>query len=225
MYAEKPIGQLSEALIKLHAISLCVKISIITGWQIPADEDVKQILYQQLEKKMKEDYSNLNIQEIEYAMRKYGTEIKDWGKSINLSLIDTAVNPYFYKRSTVRQLEESQIVHKELPSTEEVLDDAEFIKVAKDIFLKTKLTGLIPPKVYDQLEGTEIILTKEEKGEIRRKVVKNIEDEALQAGVNEMRKLRLLKEKKQDWENMVRTECKKQAVAEYFIKQQAIDNF
>jgi len=54
-----------------------------------------------------ESYPNLNVVEIEYAFRSKATEIKDWGKELNLSLITEVLNAYLYdtRESVQRALE------------------------------------------------------------------------------------------------------------------------
>lgn len=63
-------------------------------------------LKSQLSKKLKEDYSVINADEFEYAMRKYGIRVKDWGKSINLALIDEPIQLYLSERAEVSKFEE-----------------------------------------------------------------------------------------------------------------------
>jgi hypothetical protein len=79
------------------AKALLLKIHVITGWVIPGNE-LLNILVDQFEKKLKEDYGHFNVEEIEYAFRKHGTAVKDWGKQMNLSLIDEVLIPYLHIR-------------------------------------------------------------------------------------------------------------------------------
>lgn len=48
-----------------------------------------------------ESYPILNVVEVEYAFRHYGTKIKDWGKEMNLSLITAVLDTYWGERSEV----------------------------------------------------------------------------------------------------------------------------
>lgn len=82
-----------------------LKLHVITGWSIPQKE-VMEVLIDQLKKTMQENYSELNSEEIEFAFRAHGTGVKDWGKEMNLSLIDEVLIPYRNKRTEVSALEE-----------------------------------------------------------------------------------------------------------------------
>lgn len=89
---------------KAHCMSLLIKIHMITGWSIPASE-LRNVLSDQLQKHLEEKYSELNVDEIEYAFRDTGTTTKDWGKTLNLSMIDEVLIPYLNKRLTVSETE------------------------------------------------------------------------------------------------------------------------
>lgn len=90
-------GKLSEQNLWAYAKATLLKIHVITGWTIPKDELMK-ILLDQFIKKVKECYSDTNPEEWEYAFRNYGTTVKDWGKSMNLALIDEVMLPYLADR-------------------------------------------------------------------------------------------------------------------------------
>lgn len=81
-----------------------------------------KILLDQFVKKLIESYPNVNPEEIEYAFRNYGTTVKDWGKSMNLSLIDEVMMPYLSDRKHLsHELEE----RKEEPPPTKILSDEE----------------------------------------------------------------------------------------------------
>lgn len=104
-YAGKQICHMDEKEISLWPKALLLKIHIITGWVIPGTE-LLNILVDQFQKKLVEDYGNLNTEEIEYAFRRSGTTIKDWGKEMNLNLIDQVLIPYLNERMQVSAKEE-----------------------------------------------------------------------------------------------------------------------
>jgi len=85
--------------------ALLLKIHVITGWVIPST-DLLNILVDQFGKKLVEDYSDLNTDEIEYAFRKSGTTIQDWGKGMNLNLLDQVLIPYVGERLRASAVEE-----------------------------------------------------------------------------------------------------------------------
>jgi hypothetical protein len=113
-YKSKPIGNMTESEISKWGKALLVKIHVITGWVIPASEEpgkeseLMNILVDQFQKKMKESYFNVNADEIEFAFRTYGTTVKDWGKNMNLALIDEVMIPYLEARMAVSRLEEQK---------------------------------------------------------------------------------------------------------------------
>lgn len=228
-YAEVQVGKLPDAELIKSVKKIIFRISVITGWQLPEEKFILEILYDELFKKLKEDYPDLNIEEIAYAVRQYGTTVKDWGKNMNLSLLDEVLIPYKSRRLEVSRIEE-QAAHKalqnELPYSEPIADYDTLIKTAKDVFLKTNLIGLIPVKVYDILEQQgEIVITVEEKQAIRNRVESRLINEATKHGLKAIREFNDLKHNKRDYEILVRNECKKQVVANYFTLQNNIDNF
>lgn len=89
--------------------TLLLKIHVITGWTIP-DSDLLVILVDQFQKKLIESYPDMNTDEIEYAFRQSGTTVKDWGKAMNLSLIDEVLIPYLGQRKVLsHELEERKL--------------------------------------------------------------------------------------------------------------------
>lgn len=107
-------------------MALILKIHIITGWTIPADPGLCSILVEQYVKYMSERYEQLNPDEIEYAFRSFGTTVEDWGKAINLNLIDKVLIPYLNDRfklsETERRLKEPNPPQKIF--TQEELDNS-----------------------------------------------------------------------------------------------------
>lgn len=106
-YAAKQIRHMNDQELSLWPKALLLKIHVITGWVIPAT-DLLNILMDQFQKKLIEDYGNLNTEEIEYAFRKSGTIIKDWGKEMNLNLIDQVLIPYLTERVEASRNEEKK---------------------------------------------------------------------------------------------------------------------
>lgn len=88
-----------------EAKGLLLKIYVITGWVVPAG-DMKNILIGQLVPKLQESYGMLNIAEVEFAFRKAGTVIQDWGKDMNLALFDQVLIPYVNDRLKASEAEE-----------------------------------------------------------------------------------------------------------------------
>ncbi len=123
-YAAKRIGQMDDSEINLWAKSLLLKIHVITGWTIPENE-LLIILVDQFKKKLSESYHDMNPEEIEYAFRQYGTAVKDWGKAMNLSLMDQVLPQYLAERKRIsHEIEEraKPVVPPRILSDDELLN-------------------------------------------------------------------------------------------------------
>lgn len=107
---------MSEQEVGLWSKTLLLKIHVITGWTIP-DSDLLIILVDQFQKKLIESYPNMNADEIEYAFRQSGTTVKDWGKAMNLSLIDEVLIPYLDERKRLSHTYEE----RKAPPPEQVI--------------------------------------------------------------------------------------------------------
>nr|MBA4166540.1 hypothetical protein [Chitinophagaceae bacterium] len=140
---------MAPAEIAVTSNAVILKIHAITGWEIP-EKMIARILKEQFIKKMQEGYATVNVDEIEYAFRTYGTQVKDWGKSMNLSLIDEVMTPYLLSRQEVSKMEEQKkplmIDHKE------DLSDIAMQDWYEDTAQKHKAGGkleFLPPMIYD----------------------------------------------------------------------------
>lgn len=152
--------------------ALLLKIHVITGWAIPEGE-FQDILIDQLEKKLLESYPLVNPDEVEYAFRN-NTSVKDWGKAMNLSLIDEVMIPYLEKRRELSSLEEQKqpkmIEHKEDMSEKAMKDWTEDLK--SKVKGRQTTVEFMPLMVYDFLIKTgEINPTTKDKKEYLVKAV------------------------------------------------------
>lgn len=86
--------------------ALLLKIHVITGWVIPSNAALYTILIDQFQKQLTEKYFELNPDEIEFAFRSEGTVIEDWGKEMNLNLLDKILLKYLNERYKVSNIEE-----------------------------------------------------------------------------------------------------------------------
>lgn len=225
-YNSRPIKFFKEESLSPHIRALVFKINVVTGWAVPELEEQRRVLYDQFQKKLIEDYSSLNMDEIEYAIRSYGTKIKDWGKAINLSMVEEVLTAFIAHRAQVRRLEESHL-QKELPTAQaEPLNWPEYLETVKSTFLKTKIPGLIPAEIYHHLvQEKEIDLTVEEKRSLFERMKGRLENEALANGKAGLHELRDLKENRDKYNSRLRQMCYQQSVADYFTMQNNIDNF
>ena len=140
-YKSAPIGKLEN--IESWGKALMVKIHIITGWVIP-EKDLLPVFIDQFTKKLLEEYENLNVDEIEYAFRSLGTTVKDWGKSMNLALIDEVLRPYLHQRFEASTAEERAKTKPEQKTyTLEQLED--FQRENIEAFYQRCLNGVLPP--------------------------------------------------------------------------------
>lgn len=139
----------------LWAKGAIIKIHVITGWVVPSNE-LLNVLVDQFEKKMLEGYPTLNGDEFEYAFRTYGTTVKDWGKQMNLSLIDEVLIPYMEARRNVSAIEE-QANARLLDSPKEDVGDQAMSEWFEDLRKRTLRLEFLPLMIYDWLEKKERI--------------------------------------------------------------------
>ena len=121
-YSAKKICELSEPELYLYVKKMLLQIYVITGWAIPSG-DIKKILEDQFQKKLLENYSLLNTDEIIYAFRQTGTSIEDWGKEMNLNLVDKVLKPYLISREEISEREE----RKAPPPKQRIYTDEEIL--------------------------------------------------------------------------------------------------
>lgn len=166
-YDSIPFRMMNERELQLACIGLLFKISVITGWKMYENDTEQQILQQQFELKLKESYSNVNATEVEYAFR--NSFVKDWGKSLNLALIDEVMQPYLSQRAEASRLEEQVMTKpKELPVPVEVITDEQRIADAKEIYLSTKNPLFIPVKIWELIKDS-VTLSEQQKADIKRR--------------------------------------------------------
>lgn len=133
---------MNESEVSKWGKGLLTKIHVITGWTIPNSEELLSILVDQFQKTLVEKYPMLNPDEIEFAFRQHGTSVEDWGKAMNLNLIDTVLVPYCHKRFEVSEDERNLNRHKDTPEqkifSQEEIDDThrEDVERQYQLFLK-----------------------------------------------------------------------------------------
>ena len=148
-YRSQRFGKMKESDRLNWSMALLIKIHVITGWVVPDKQEYLNILNDQLQKKLSESYATVNADEVEYAFRNFGTSVKDWGKAMNLSMIDEVLAPYLQRRSELSKIEEDQ--KKELPAPAETLTD----KTMQDWLNEVRLTiekssaDMMPVMLYD----------------------------------------------------------------------------
>lgn len=148
---------MSIAELKTAATLLLIKINVITGWALYEDPKSAQILKEQFELKIKESYPNVNVDEMEYAFRQ-NTTVKDWGKFMNLGLIDEVMIPYLNQRKEISDIEERRTPPTS-PNTQSVISSwRESIQIALNKFYKGNYEyRLWVSDMYDQLVYDDFI--------------------------------------------------------------------
>ena len=155
--------------LKLTSKSLLLKINIITGWVIP-DKELINILVDQFQKLLTEKYRHCNTDEMEYAFRYYGLTIQDWGKQMNLSLVDQVMSQYLEKRFELSKIEEQQKTKQNSIEYKEDISDTAMRDWYNEIFRRVRVDGMavdfIPVSLYDWMgKNGNITATNAEKKE------------------------------------------------------------
>lgn len=161
-YAATPFGKMNTTDLLKHSKALLLRMHVITGWILPADEFLS-ILVDQFQKKLLESYPNVNTEEIEAAFRKNSSSVKDWGRSFNLGLLDQVIVPYLNERYELSRLEESiqkNITLLPIPK----MTDQEIVDTAWDVWNVTRRLDYISENCYEVLtKHYLIVLSIEEK--------------------------------------------------------------
>lgn len=150
----------------IWAKTLLLRIHVITGWNLPAD-DLMSILVDQFDKKIVESYPNVNPDEVEYAFR--NSRVKEWGKQLNISLIDEAMQEYLEARLAVSRIEEQRKTQlAQIAGPKEDISDAgmdAFWDSTQKLVVKVNYpVNLIPPGLYEWMDKNgNILLTREDK--------------------------------------------------------------
>lgn len=157
-YAEPQIRHLTDPEINTKAVHSLRIIHVITGWNLPDDMEYMKLLSEQFVLKLKEDFNELNFQEISAAFRKNGIGIKDWGKSMNLDLICKVLSEFYNSRYAAGIIEEKSKPSTPIIYTDDELDN--FQRQWTEEFYQRVRNGSrekIPDCVYKILLKDEII--------------------------------------------------------------------
>lgn len=169
-YASLPFGKMSADQRKLSSHAIILKIHAITGWIIPISEQILDVLVEQFEKKLNESYQNVNQDEFEYAFRNKGIEVKDWGKALNLTMIDEVMIPYLERRFELSRMEESMKSKSLMIDEKRELTDEDWSEWLED--MKSYSLKLLPCAAYDYLVKNELLtLTNAQKHEYMDKAI------------------------------------------------------
>jgi uncharacterized protein YdiU (UPF0061 family) len=151
-YSGKQFGQMQPAEVLMNGKALLLKIHVITGWTIP-EKELLNILVDQFTKILCEKYDNLNVGEIEFAFRSKGTGIEDWGKAMNLNLLDKVLTPYLNDRYKISETERQIAYKKSNPHFSlDNLNHRAMIEEDYQFFLSGKTLLTFPVHYYKILE-------------------------------------------------------------------------
>lgn len=153
-YASKKIGNMAPDELNKWAHVLLLKINVITGWIISENDTLQNILSDQFRKTLVEKYSELNPDEIEFAFRNNGTGIEDWGKEMNLNLIDKVLVGYLHDRYKLSSAEEQIATAKDLGEFDlkKCVNWRKQVEENYQYFIHQNKFYSIHPFEYDQLE-------------------------------------------------------------------------
>ena len=154
-YSAPILSRMGETDLFIQASQLLISIHVITGWTIP-EKEIKNVLRKQLIEHLKECYSSLNINEIEYAFRQ-NTSVQDWGKTMNLQLIDEVLLPYLERRLRVSDLERRI---KEQPQEQKIYTDEEITNQRRQE-INLKYQAMRGGKVLDIPEYLKDVIRKD----------------------------------------------------------------
>lgn len=172
-YQSQPFGAMVPEDLELWADALMLKIHAITGWVVPEDT-LFTVFTDQLQKKMIESYATVNPDELEYAFRLSGTTVKDWGKTMNLSLFDEVMMPYLAKRTELSKVEEQKAVAA--PAAKEDTGDSAMKDWAKTVKAQVAAPdydiNFVPLMIYEWMEREAIIQpSKEQKKDFLQRAI------------------------------------------------------
>ena len=107
-YKSKPFITMADYERVNWAGGLLVRIARITGWVLPKMDEQLDVMVDLFQKKLILSYPTFNPDEVEYAFLTQGTTIKDWGKEMNIALIDEVMIPFTERRYEASRIEEQQ---------------------------------------------------------------------------------------------------------------------
>lgn len=169
-YTGKTFSIMSEDERWFSAKTLLLKIHAITGWTIPASNELMDILIDQFQRKLQEGYKNVTIAEVEYAFRNRNIDTQDWGKSLNLTMIDEVMMPYLHTRYDLSKMEESISQRVNFIEEPKELSESEWNEWLNDI--KNYDFKILPCSAYEYLVKIgKLSLTIDQKHEYMEKAI------------------------------------------------------
>lgn len=124
---------------------------------MPDNDHYQKAMEIEFQKYCRDQLKDLTPDEITYAMREYGLDIKDWGKMVNFQLINEPIQAYRNARKELSQIEEqsakSPEMDEELPYGP--VDWSDTWEQLKSGQITGTYAELVPySSIYDWLEKT-----------------------------------------------------------------------
>lgn len=101
-----------------NAAGLLVRINAVTGWRLPDDIQLAQVLTSEFTEYLHTNAGDMNSKEVISAVRNNGLTIIEWGKSMNLSFIDQCILPYKSQRAELSKVEEQAAIDQKQAKTD-----------------------------------------------------------------------------------------------------------
>jgi hypothetical protein len=120
-YTGSRLGSMSAIHYSGAVDGLMAKFTAIAGWRIPdmpGADKYEKVFEDQLKKYVWETCGDLTLAELEYAVRRYGVNMSDWGKPMHLGLIDPCISQYKIQREELSKVEEQAVIDQKQPKTE-----------------------------------------------------------------------------------------------------------
>jgi hypothetical protein len=127
---------------------LLFRVKVVTGWRLPELPEERRVLYSELALHLQQKWATFNQEEVMYAIRNFsGT---DWGKDVNVQLLDEALQHYADLRKELSKMEE-QKSFKPVALLQGAVDWKEVIEMDYQHFLAGQLNiHLMPHQAYDE---------------------------------------------------------------------------
>jgi hypothetical protein len=183
-YSQPPFSRIPGTDISRHAMGLLTRITAVTGWKLP-DGDTLKALVNEFSAYLIESCGAYNPNEIAYAVRTYGGDVTEWGKNLNILLIDECMGKYKNERSAISTIEEVAIAgaadgQKSIENTGLVDWIAEWGKLVEGAKNGTIHNVFISTAIYDWLEREEKIDFHEYTAKVKWEILKECKNRYLE---------------------------------------------
>jgi hypothetical protein len=161
-YAMPRIGAMNGIDQSTHAAGLMIRIQAAMGWNLPDSDMTMTALTNEFRQYVIESCSDMTPEEVAYSIRTYGVGVKEWGKNLNLALIDQCVTEYRNERSRLSEVERmaSQtqgVAEKESLGAGPVDWSDKWIEVLESAKNGQINKVIIPAVLYDWLESRGMV--------------------------------------------------------------------